>query len=722
MRDAADRGQGVDEGQVIGGRYTVLGPLGAGGMAEVFRAHDDALGRDVALKVLHPGLAADADFAERFRREARAAAGLSHPHIVTVYDWGEDGKARYIVMEYVPGENLRDRVRREGHLSESDALDIAAQVADALATAHAVGLVHRDVKPANILVRPDGRVQVTDFGIARATGDSPLTATNLVMGTAHYVSPEQVQHRPLDGRADLYALGCVLYEMLAGVAPFAGESLVAVAYQHVNEAAPRVRDLHPEISERTAAVLTRALAKAPADRYPNAAAMRDALLAARRPLLAAAERTETLPQTPPQTPPQTLSNSPASVAATTTTVLPETHITATGVLPVSRPDARLSDPIVVEPFPPPGTATTTRRRGGLAAWFVLPFLLVLLLGGFAGARFLSGRSPSVTAAPGTTIAAAPPTVPPGAPPTSTRVRISEPMMSATMPAAVPVIVQLAPTASATRVAQPTATPLPTPTPFPTAVLAPTATLPPEGFPPPAVGLPPMMVMGAPTPVPTPAPAPPIFAPGAATPAFVPATPTPLAAQPPTPTPLAVMPTPAPPPMPTAPMEVVVVLPTATPVPPTAVPPTAVLTRPAPTPVPTPVPPTSITVRLTVTPPRPTATANDDDDDRKPGANTPTEAVASFYRLVSERRYDEAATLWSPRQQMRFPPQSNINGRFGDTQNIAVQNARITSQMGNRATVAVTLVERKSNGAVQQFVGSWNLVRDRGGWLLDEPAF
>lgn len=684
MRGAADGGYGVDDGQVIGGRYTVIGRLGAGGMAEVFRAHDDALGRDVALKVLHPGLAADTAFAERFRREARAAAGLSHPHIVTVYDWGEDGKARYIVMEYVPGENLRDRVRREGHLPESDALDIAAQVADALAVAHAVGLVHRDVKPANILLRPDGRVQVTDFGIARAVGDSPLTATNLVMGTVHYVSPEQVQHRPLDGRADLYALGCVLYEMLTGAAPFAAESLVAVAYQHVNEPAPHVRDARPEVSERTAAIVAKALAKSPADRYPDAAAMRDALLAARKPLLVAAERTETLPQTPP--------GLPASVA--TTTVLPETHITATGVLPTTRPAASVATrAVVVETppaLPPPGPATT-RRRGGGAAWFALPFLLVLLVGGFVASRFLPGSASTVTVIPGTVIAALPTLSPPVMLPTNTPIP----------PPTVPVVVQLTPTTMATRGAEPTATPFPTPTPFPTAVLAPTATLPPEGFPTPNVAAPP--VLPAPTPVPpTPAPMPPILAP--ATPVLVLPMPTPLTAMPPTPTPLAVVPPPAPVPTP------VPLPPTATPVPPA---PTA--TRPAPTPVPpTPVPPTVI-------PPRPTATP-DDKDNGKSGADTPTEAVAAFYRLVSERRYDEAATYWSPRQQMRFSPQENINVRFRDTQNIAVQNARVTSQMGNRATVAVTLVERKSNGMVQQFVGSWNLVRDRGGWLLDEPMF
>jgi serine/threonine protein kinase len=222
--------------EVFSNRYEIQRGIARGGMAEVYLARDQLLDRPVAVKVLFPEYARDQSFVERFRREAQSAASLNHPNIVAIYDWGQERGTYFIVMEYVRGRSLRDVVQVNGAFSARHTAEIGAEIAGALEFAHRSGVVHRDIKPGNVLLTADGDVKVTDFGIARAgTGDA-LTQTGAVMGTAAYFSPEQAQGLPVDGRSDVYSLGVVLYEMVTGVPPFTGESPVAVAYKHVRSA------------------------------------------------------------------------------------------------------------------------------------------------------------------------------------------------------------------------------------------------------------------------------------------------------------------------------------------------------------------------------------------------------------------------------------------------------------------------------------------------------
>src|SRR5437016_1743813 len=222
-------------GRVFSNRYEIQSEIAQGGMAEVYLAHDDLLDRPVALKALFPEYAREPSFVERFRREAQAAANLNHPTIVAIYDWGQESGTYFIVMEYVEGRSLRELIRSEGALDPGQAADITAEIASALAFAHRSGVVHRDVKPGNVLLTRSGTVKVTDFGIARAGTSDGLTQTGSVMGTATYFSPEQAQGLAVDGRSDVYSVGVVLYELMCGVAPFIAESPVSVAYKHVRE-------------------------------------------------------------------------------------------------------------------------------------------------------------------------------------------------------------------------------------------------------------------------------------------------------------------------------------------------------------------------------------------------------------------------------------------------------------------------------------------------------
>jgi tRNA A-37 threonylcarbamoyl transferase component Bud32 len=266
------------EQMVVDNRYALVRVLGSGGMAKVYLAHDEVLGRDVALKMLRGAYAEDEEFVERFKREAQAAARLSHPHIVAVYDRGraEDG-SYYIAMEYVPGGTLKDRIVRDGALAPGVAAGVAEQIADALTAAHEEGVIHRDIKPQNALVTRSGDIKVTDFGIARAAASPSVTATSVVLGTAAYMSPEQAMGKVAGPQSDLYSLGVVLYEMLTGALPFEAENPVAVSMQHVNEPAPSPREVNPEVPEALDAITLRLLAKEPKDRYPSAAALADDL-------------------------------------------------------------------------------------------------------------------------------------------------------------------------------------------------------------------------------------------------------------------------------------------------------------------------------------------------------------------------------------------------------------------------------------------------------------
>ena len=277
---AAARGAATAEGTVLGGRYVLRDLIASGGMAAVWRAHDQVLARTVAVKILHGHLAADEAFRERFRREAIAAAKLAHPAIVSVYDTGTDGDAVFLVMELVDGSTLKDVIAENGALSPAETATIGEKVARGLAYAHARGLVHRDVKPANILIGDDGSVKVADFGIVKAEeAGEDLTKTGMVLGTAAYVAPEQITAQLIDGRADQYALGCVLYEALAGRQPFKGDNAVATAAQRLDRPPLPVRQVRADVPRGLSAVLERALARDPADRFPSTGALADALAA-----------------------------------------------------------------------------------------------------------------------------------------------------------------------------------------------------------------------------------------------------------------------------------------------------------------------------------------------------------------------------------------------------------------------------------------------------------
>jgi serine/threonine-protein kinase len=273
-------------GTLLGGRYRLDAQIGRGGMSSVYLAFDTVLERRVAIKLMHREIASDSDQLERFRREARSVAQLNHPHIVTVIDAGEepseDGQlpasgTPYIVLEYVEGETLKELIRRDGPLDIPQALAYAIEIARALGCAHERMIVHRDVKPQNVLIGVEGGAKITDFGIARTLTEEGLTVAGRVLGTTDYVSPEQALGEPVTGQSDLYSLGIVLYEMLTGEVPFRGDTPVAVAMRHVREQVPDVQLLRPEVSAATASVVDRAVAKDLELRYPDADTMAHAL-------------------------------------------------------------------------------------------------------------------------------------------------------------------------------------------------------------------------------------------------------------------------------------------------------------------------------------------------------------------------------------------------------------------------------------------------------------
>ena len=282
---------------MLGGRYRVEHELGRGGMAKVYRGEDTVLGRTVAIKVLAPQYADDPNFVTRFRREAQAAARLSNQHVVSVFDTGSDDGVHFIVMEFVEGRTLAEFLTGGGRIMPERAIDIAIDVCRALEAAHAQGVVHRDIKPGNIMLNAAGEVKVTDFGIARVVTTAETVAqTAAVLGTASYLSPEQAQGQPVDGRSDLYSLGCVLYEMVTGRPPFLGDSPVAVASKQVLEQPVPPSRLNRDVSPDLDAVILRALAKNADNRYQSAEEFRHDLERVRRGL--PVEATPLLPATP----------------------------------------------------------------------------------------------------------------------------------------------------------------------------------------------------------------------------------------------------------------------------------------------------------------------------------------------------------------------------------------------------------------------------------------
>ncbi|HEV3133711.1 MAG TPA: protein kinase [Acidimicrobiia bacterium] len=356
-------------GRVLGGRYRLDRELARGGMATVWIAEDPLLSRRVAVKLLLPALAVDEALRLRFRNEAIAAAKLTHPGIVATYDTGDDDGTAYIVMELVEGITLRHLIHERGRLPVPEAADIASQVADAIEHAHRQGLVHRDIKPANVLVQPDGRVKVTDFGIAKAAGGDDLTRTGTVVGTARYLAPEQVNGHKVDGRADVYALGLILYEMLAGSAPFAGDSDMATAVARLTNAPEPIRTARPEVSRHLEDVVARSLARDPEYRYQSAREFKDALTPGH-------DTAPTGPLAPPPPPPPRPSAAHAGGGAAPTAV-------------------GAPSPAGPAPLPP-------RRRGRRWPWLVL--ILVLLGAGAAVAYALTNTGGGADA-PGTAAAA-----------------------------------------------------------------------------------------------------------------------------------------------------------------------------------------------------------------------------------------------------------------------------------------------------------------------------
>jgi beta-lactam-binding protein with PASTA domain/predicted Ser/Thr protein kinase len=289
------------KGSVMGERYRVEARIGAGGMAEVFRGIDPVLNRTVAIKVLLPQFARDAGFVARFRREAQAAARLSHPNIVGVFDTGSDGDTQYIVMEFIEGRTLAEFLATGRRLTTEQSIEIGQKIASALGVAHAQGIVHRDIKPANVMVTRDGTVKVMDFGIARMQSLETAPQTSSVLGTPAYLSPEQAQGQAVDARSDLYSLGVVLYELLAGRPPFTGDSPVAIAYKQVNETPVPPSALNREVPPALDAVVMKALSKNPANRYQTAAELSADLERAKRgqaveatPLLPAGDATQVI--------------------------------------------------------------------------------------------------------------------------------------------------------------------------------------------------------------------------------------------------------------------------------------------------------------------------------------------------------------------------------------------------------------------------------------------
>jgi len=409
----------------IAQRYTLGERIAVGGMGEVYLATDDRLGRRVAVKVLSPAFAESPDFIERFRREALTAARLSHPNIAQVYDYGVDGASHFIVMEYAEGSDLAHLIREHGRLTPSDAVRVAEQVCAALATAHRSGVVHRDVKPGNVIVRPDGTVKVTDFGIARALGQASLTDTGTVMGTAAYVAPEQARGEATTPSSDLYSLGILLFQMLTGAVPFEGDTPVAVAIRHLDEPVPlpssRVADLPANLDE----VVARATAKSPADRFPDADAMA-AALRVHEPLADAATRAL------PSGDATALLDLGAAAAAEAATRSGQATVSYPAASAADRASSPAADPTLstakmpaASPPPPERPVETTRRStaaarrgrssGNRVVW-VLGAAVVALVAILAYV-LLSGSDPQTPPAAGTRPAASASSSP-SAPPTT----------------------------------------------------------------------------------------------------------------------------------------------------------------------------------------------------------------------------------------------------------------------------------------------------------------
>jgi serine/threonine protein kinase len=575
------------QSQIIADRYELRRQIGAGGTARVYLAWDEVLRRNVAIKVLNEAASADPAFVARFRREAQAAASLQSPNIVQVYDWGRTSNDRwpvyYLVMEYIDGPNVKEVIQERSALPQAEALRIGADIAAALEVAHRRGIVHRDIKPQNVLIGPGGTVKVTDFGIARATGLTQLTTTqSAVYGSAHYVSPEQAQRGAADERSDIYSLGVVLYEMLTGSEPFHGESLLEVVLQHVNADPAPPSQVHRGISAAVDAIVMRAMAKNPADRFPSAAAMRQSLLQARSNLVR------------PAPPPKPVA-SPGTDLPARTRQVPRTEV----------------ETVRARSWPP-----GQRRRRSVPSWLPILAVTVLVLGAGLGVlHALTGGAPSAAHHAGThpaaTTAASGHRT--GAAPTARPAHQAAARPTRAVPTAAPTAIHHAPAARS------------------------------------GTGTGHGSSAGAA---------------GSSGPAVVP-----------------------------------------TPAPTTALP-AAPLPGPRPTTASHPAGPAS----------------SQGVSQAASTAEAPQQAVEAFYADISNHDFGAAAQLWTPSMQSRYPPATNIDDRFAATSSIDIRHWAIVSDTGDRATVAVTLMETLQSGTTRTLVGSWSLVRSGTVWLLDNPSF
>jgi serine/threonine-protein kinase len=381
-------------GRLIGGRYRLIAPLGEGGMATLWRAVDEQLDREVAVKLLREQFSSDAGFAARFKQEARSAGSLSHPNIVPVYDYGTDGTdgVQFIVMQLIEGQDLSSILRERTVLTTDDAVKVAIGVASALEVAHRRGIVHRDVKPGNILITDDGDVKVTDFGIARAVSEASMTVTGTTLGSVHYFSPEQARGDEVTGASDVYALGIVLYEMLTGRRPFEGDSAAGVALKRLTED-PQPPTAHRPVPAGLSAIVMRALERDPARRFPDAGSFAEALRVWQRDPAAGAAAAAAG------------AAGAAGAAAAAGSPQPGAPIPPAGEPTVYVPPrvARPSDRAPMAPGGPPRRPAARYDERESGSWWVwlLALLAVILLGaiGFLGAQIIGGLGPNGTPSP-----------------------------------------------------------------------------------------------------------------------------------------------------------------------------------------------------------------------------------------------------------------------------------------------------------------------------------
>ena len=270
----------IEKGKMISGRYEILKSIGEGGMANVYVGYDTILNRKVAIKILRGDLANDEKFVRRFQREALSASSLSHPNIVEMYDVGEDDGIYYIIMEYIEGKTLKQLIKKRGSITLSEAIDIMLQLTDGIAQAHDSYIIHRDLKPQNVMIKEDGTVKITDFGIAVALNSTQLTQTNSVMGSVHYIPPEQASGKGSTIRSDIYAMGILFYELLTGSLPFRGDNAVEIALKQMHDPIPSVRKKNPSIPQSVENIILKATAKNPKNRYADAKEMHADLLTA----------------------------------------------------------------------------------------------------------------------------------------------------------------------------------------------------------------------------------------------------------------------------------------------------------------------------------------------------------------------------------------------------------------------------------------------------------